>query len=74
MVIGKELDKSIELLTYLTICHHSLYLNIMSFLLDLGKSTVHRIFVGCAVFLEVLFFNQLNLKAKVIYQKRCQIF
>ena len=50
-----------DLLTYLTICQHLLHLGVMSFMLDLGKTTVYLIFVGWAVFFETLF-SQLNLK------------
>ena len=57
----RTLDELTELLTYLTICRHSLHLGIMSFMLDLGRNTVYQIFVGWAVFLETLF-SQLNLK------------
>ena len=55
------IDKSTELLTYLTICRHSLHLGVTIFMLDLGKSTVYWTFVGRAVFLEIIF-SQLNLK------------
>ena len=54
----RTLGKSTELLTYLTICRHSLHLGVM---LDLGESTIYRIFVGLAAVLEILF-TQLNLK------------
>ena len=59
---GKRIfDKKTELFMYLTVCRHSLHLGVMSYMSDVSKSTVYRIFVGWAVFLETLF-NQLDLK------------
>ena len=62
--------KSTELLNYLTIYQHLLHIGIIYFILDLGKSTFYRIFVGWAVLIETLF-SKLNLnQMKAIYQKR----
>ena len=55
------IDKATELLSVLTICRHSLRLGIMAYILNIGKSTVYRIFVGWILFLETLF-NELDLK------------
>ena len=55
------IDKATELSSVLTICRHSLHLGIMAYILNIGKSTVYRIFVGWIVFLEILF-NELDLK------------
>ena len=55
------IDKATELLSVLTICRHSLHLGIMAYILNIGKSTIYRIFVGWIVFLETLF-NELDLK------------
>ena len=60
---SRALDKATELLVFLTICRHALHLGIMAYILNLGESTVHRIFVGWAVFLDA-FFNKINLKPK----------
>ena len=51
-----------ELLSVLIICRRSLHLGIMAYILNIGKSTVYRIFVGWIVFLETLF-NELDLKS-----------
>ena len=51
------IDKATELLSVLTICRHSLHLGIMVYILNIGKSTVYRIFVGWIVFLETLLMN-----------------
>ena len=55
------LDKETELLAFLTICRHALHYGIMGFMLDVSESTVNRIFVGWAVFLDGLF-SEMNLK------------
>jgi hypothetical protein len=55
------LDKASELLSVLMICRHSLHLGVMAYILNIGKSTVYRIFVGWIVFLETLF-TELDLK------------
>ena len=57
----RSLDKATELLSFLTICRHSLHLGVMSYILEVEKSTVHRIFVGWVVFLETCF-SELDLK------------
>ena len=62
----RNLDKSTELLNYLTICQHSIHLGIMSYLLGLGKSTVYWIFVGWKAFLKTLF-NQSNFNSSEDY-------
>ena len=55
------IDKATELLSVLTICRHSLHLGIMTYILNIEKSTVDRILVDCIVFLET-FSNELDLK------------
>ena len=58
----RSLDKATEILSFLTICRHSLHLGVMSYILEVEKSTVHRIFVGWVVFLETCF-SELDLKS-----------
>ena len=57
----RAVDKATELLCFLAICRHSLHLGVMSYLLQVEKSTVYRIFVGWVVFLETIF-NEIDLK------------
>ena len=57
----RSLDKQTELFSFLTLCRHSLHLGIMGHMLNVSQSTVNRLFIGWAVFLETLF-AQLNLK------------
>ena len=57
----RALDKQTELFAVLTICRHSLHQGVMAFMLKVSESTVHRIFVGWIVFLEVIF-TCINLK------------
>ena len=47
----RSIDKTSELLAVLIICRHALQLGIMAYILNVGKSTVYRIFVGWIVFL-----------------------
>ena len=59
----RTLDKETELLSFLTTCRHALHYGVMAFMLNVSDSTVNRIFLGWALFLDSLF-NKLGLKPK----------
>ena len=57
----RAVDKETELLVFLATCRHALHHGVMAFMIHLSESTINRIFVGWAVFLDAIF-KKLSLK------------
>ena len=55
------LDKSTGLLSVMTVCHHGIHKRVMVYMLNIGESTMQRIFVTWVVFMEAVF-SKTNLK------------
>ena len=49
------MDLRTELVTFLTVCRHSLHLKVMAWMTQSSEATVSRVFAAWAVFLSILF-------------------
>ena len=45
----------------MTVCHHGLHNGVMAYILNIGETTMQRIFVAWVVFIEAVF-SKINLK------------
>lgn len=52
---SRTLEAKTELMTFFTICRHSLHLEIMAWIVQTSVSTISRVFVAWALFLSTLF-------------------
>ena len=55
------LDKSTELLLVMTVCCHGLHNGVMAYILNIGESTMQRMFIAWVVFIEAIF-SKINLR------------
>lgn len=55
-------NKANELLLVMTVCRYNLHNGVMTYMLQGGKNTVHRIVVAWVVFMEALF-SHLHIKS-----------
>ena len=52
---NRKMDQRTELMTFLTVCRHSLHLKVMAWMTQSSEATISRVFVAWAVFLSTLF-------------------
>ena len=52
---NRKTDLRTELMTFLTVCRHSLHIKVMAWMTQSSEATISRVFVAWAVFLSTLF-------------------